>query len=525
VFLGGSFLKGISKVLLARFSILFLLFGIQAAVLILALKIVRIYMFFHIMSEILSICIVLYIAASNNNPSNKLAWAVLLLAFPLFGSILFFLSQASFATRKFQRGINASETKTVNLLRQDGTVLERIKTIDNGAAALVRYISGNGFPVYKNTCTQYFDSGEEFFESFVDNLKKAKKFIFIEFFIINEGIMWDTVLGILEQKAKEGVDVRIIYDDAGCLGKLPHKYYEKLRSKGIKCCVFNPVSPIVEIRMNHRDHRKIIVIDGNIGYTGGINLSDEYINAIEKFGHWKDSAILVKGDAVWSMTLMFLQFWTFLSSRNKNDGETDYNEDPDKFRPSGSEFSTEISDEFVQPFCDSPADSEAFGENIYLNMILKAKKYVYIFTPYFVVGNTLVNALRLAAKSGIDVRIVTPHIPDKWYVFQVTRSFYPMLLEAGVMIYEYTPGFLHSKVLLCDDELAVVGTINLDYRSLYSHFECGVFLYKAGSIKKIKEDFLKTFPVCQKVSMEECRKASLPERILQAFFKLFAPLM
>lgn len=272
--------------------------------------------------------------------------------------------------------------------------------------------------------------------------------------------------------------------------------------------------------MNHRDHRKIIVIDGYVGYTGGINLSDEYINAREKFGYWKDAAILVKGEAVWNMTIMFLQLWSYISKT-----VMDNNEDYNKFRPDSRIFGPFGSDGYVQPFGDSPIDNEPVGESVYLNMICRAKKYIYIFTPYLIIDHKMINALSLAAKSGVDVRIVTPHIPDKWYVFLVTKSYYPILIEQGVRIYEYTPGFLHSKTVLCDDEIAVVGSINLDYRSLYFHFECGIFLYKTKSIEEIKEDFQKTFPICQEITLDECKKVSFPKRILQTFLKLFAPLM
>jgi len=519
-------LKKILKVLISRIAIICLLFGVQiAALILLTLKISRTYVFFYSFLEIFSICVVLYITSSHTNPSHKLTWVVLILIFPLFGGILYFMLSVSRATKGFRKRINVSKAETINLLEQDEAIIERIRRLDTGIAAQCNYISNMGFPVYKNTQTRYFDSGEEFFVSLIENIKKAKKFIFIEFFIINKGIMWNTVLSVLEQKVKEGVDVRIIYDDAGCLNRLPHKYYEKLRSKGIKCCVFNPFSPIPEIRLNHRDHRKIIVIDGYIAYTGGINLSDEYINVKEKYGHWKDAAVLVKGEAVWSLTAMFLQLWSFISGQENGCGRKNNQEDYNKFRTFKSDFCDSDADEFVQPFSDSPVDDEAVGENIYLNMILRAKKYVYIFTPYLVVDHTMIKALRLAAKSGVDVRIVTPHIPDKWYVFLVTQSYYPVLLEAGVRIYEYTPGFLHSKAFLCDDELAVVGTINLDFRSLYFHFECGIFLYKTSSINEIREDFLKTFPICQVVTLEDCKKVNLPRRILQAFLRLFAPLM
>lgn len=514
-------MKKVLKVLLSRMALIILLLLVQiAAVILLSLKLSKTYLYFYSFLEFLSVLVVFYITSQQTNPSHKLAWIILIFLFPIFGGVLYVLLKTSGANKKFRKSIHESNNKTLSHLNTKNEALDLLKRQGGSIAAQSQYIANAGFPVYKNTLTQYFNSGEEFFVSLIEELKKAEKFIFIEFFIIHEGLMWNTVLSILEQKVKEGVDVRVMYDDAGCLTRLPYKYYETLRKKGIKCFVFNPFTPIIEIRMNHRDHRKIIVIDGYIGYTGGINLSDEYINAREKYGYWKDAAILVKGEAVWNMTIMFLQLWAYISKTAKSSTE-DYN----KFRPDSRIFGPFESDGYVQPFGDSPIGSEAVGESVYLNMISRAKKYVYIFTPYLIIDHKMINTLILAAKSGVDIRIVTPHIPDKWYVFLVTKSYYSVLIEHGVKIYEYSPGFLHSKAFLCDDELAVIGSINLDYRSLYFHFECGIFLYKTRSIKEIKDDFLKTFKVCRKITLEECKKVSLSKRILQAFLKLFAPLM
>lgn len=268
--------------------------------------------------------------------------------------------------------------------------------------------------------------------------------------------------------------------------------------------------------MNNRDHRKITVIDGHTGFTGGINLADEYINEIVRFGHWKDSAIMIKGDAVWNLTVMFLQIWNFYSEKKeKYERYYPYFYHEDEFEGDG----------YVQPYGDSPLDEEIVGENVYLNIINKAKNYVYITTPYFIVDNELVTALTLAAKSGIDVRIITPHIEDKWYAHIVTRAYYTQLIESGVKVFEYTPGFIHSKTFVSDDEIGIVGTINMDYRSLYLHFECGVWLYKTKSVDQIKEDFLNTLEKCQRITLKDCEKVKIPTRILRAIIRVFAPLM
>ena len=308
----------------------------------------------------------------------------------------------------------------------------------------------------------------------------------------------------------------MMFDDAGCMFTLPYKYKEKLIKKGIQCEVFNPFTPLLEIRMNHRDHRKNIIVDGHTGFTGGINLADEYINLYPKHGHWKDTGILVRGDAVWNMTVMFFQLWGYMcKDPNQCENFSPHSHAPQSFQ----------SDGFVQPYADSPLDNESVGEFIYLNMINRAKKYVYIFTPYLVIDNEMTTSLILAAKSGVDVRIVTPHIADKWYVFLVTQSFYNILLEAGVRIYEYTPGFLHAKVFVCDDEQATVGTVNLDYRSFYMHFENGVWLYKSQTIREIKKDFFETLEKCQEITLENIKKAGLPKRFLRGLLRLIAPMM
>ena len=335
----------------------------------------------------------------------------------------------------------------------------------------------------------------------------------MEYFIISEGEMWDEILKILKKKVEEGVDVRIIYDDLGCARRLPNKYHEKLKAFGIKVQVFNQVFPILSSVLNNRDHRKITVIDGKAAFTGGLNLADEYINKVVRFGYWKDSVLLIKGEAVWSFTIMFLQVWSFYCGEN-----IDY----DKYKFDSLET---LDNGYVQVYGDSPYDGELIGESVYMNILNNAKNYVYIYTPYLVIDNELLTSLILAAKSGIDVRIVTPHIEDKWYVHIITKSYYRQLIEAGVKVYEYTPGFIHSKVFLCDDEIATVGTINMDYRSLYFHFECGAYLYKTECIKEIKKDFKETFKVSKSITIEDTRKIKWSNRFLRAIIRLIAPLL
>lgn len=350
----------------------------------------------------------------------------------------------------------------------------------------------------------------------MEELKKAKHFIFLEYFIIEEGIMWNTILDILKQKAKEGIDVRVIYDDVGCVMKLPYKYGKQLEKYNIKCRVFNPFVPLFTNRLNNRDHRKIAIIDGYVGFMGGINLADEYINAYEKYGHWKDASILIKGEAVFNLTVMFLSMWDFI-----NNSEDDYL----KYKPENFTSERYLTNGYVQPFDDSPLVNEPIGETVYLNLINKAKKYIYINTPYLIIDNEMATALKIAAKSGIDVRIVTPHIPDKWFVHAVTRSYYHSFIKDNIKIYEYSPGFMHSKTFVVDDEYAVIGSINLDFRSLYLHFECGAWLYKTDSVLKLKEDFLNTLDLCQQINISDCENIKWPVKFGRLVLRLFSPLL
>ena len=374
-----------------------------------------------------------------------------------------------------------------------------------------------GFPVYKHTQTVFFNSGESFFEQVLIELKKAEKYIFLEFFILRQGKMLDPIIEILEKKAQNGLDVRIIYDDLGCFMSLPPNFKAFLEEKRIKCMVFNPFKPILSSLQNNRDHRKIISIDGKTAFTGGINLADEYINAHKRFGHWKDAAIMIKGEAAWSLTLIFLHMWNL----GKKHPENAVSFCPPK---NSSENNLPESDGYVQPYADSPIDEENVGEHVYIQIINNAKKYVYINTPYLIVDNNLLSALSLAAKSGVDVRIITPHRWDKWIIALVSRSYYRQLIMAGVKIYEYTIGFNHSKTFVSDDRVAAVGTTNLDFRSLYLHFECGVAMYHTSSTAKIKEDFLNTLPLCREINLQDCSRNTV-QRILQDVLRLFAPLM
>lgn len=467
----------------------------------------------NVILTILSILIVLTIIKNERHLDNKLPWIILIILVPFFGGLLYVFVGANLYSTPMLKKINGNREKVKSYLVQDPKIMEDIQNKDLNIYGQVQYISNYvGYPIYNNTDIRYFPLGEDVYPVMIEELKKAKKFIFLEYFIIGEGEMWQTILEILEQKVKEGVDVRVIYDDVGSISSLPNKYNKFLESKGIKCVVFNKLKPIIAVIMNNRDHRKIMVIDGNVSFSGGINIADEYINKKKRYGHWKDNGIMIKGEATWNFTVMFLKIWNAYREEDKNF---------EKFRPTVKDVKC---DGYILPYGENPLDDEIVGENVYLNIINQAKKYVYIFTPYLIIDSEMISAITLASKRGVDVRIVTPGIPDKKIVFTLTRSYYKMLKKEGVKIYEYTPGFLHSKVFVCDDNIATVGTLNLDYRSLYLHFECGIYIYESKVIEEIKKDALDTMEKSHLVSDKECN-AGFIKSIFQAVLKLVAPLM
>lgn len=475
--------------------------------------------YFTIALEIISILVVIWIANQKINPSYKLGWTLLIIVIPVFGLALYLLFGNSRIAALFQKRYEQILNESSGYMVQNAETMDRLRQEDSSAANQSEYIRRfSGFPLHENTTAEYFQVGDDMFPVLVRELEEARHYIYIEYFIINDGVMWQTILEILERKAAQGIDVRLIYDAFGCLTTLPHKYEDVLKAKGIQCKVFNRFRPILNIIQNNRDHRKICVIDGHTGFTGGINLADEYINQKERFGHWKDTAIMLKGEAVWNMTAMFLDMWTVITGSKELWHFEDYF--PHRYHPEAFE-----SNGFVQPFCDTPLDKEVVGENVYLNIINRAKHYVYICTPYLIIDNEMMTALCLAAKSGVDVKIMTPGVPDKKMVFLLTQSYYEQLLEAGVQIYEYQPGFLHAKSFVCDDEIAVVGTINLDYRSLYLHFEDGVWMYRNQVIHDILEDFAETLEYCQPIDISFCKSRNIMIRAIQSVMRLLAPML
>jgi len=466
--------------------------------------------------RIVSVCILLYLIRKDESSAYKIAWIIVVMGLPLFGGVLYVLIGNKKPSKYLAVQMAVVKGEMSETLSQNQLILKEIQEQEPAIAGNIHYIGEFGpYPVWKNTKVIYYSVGEEMFAAMLEDLKNAKHYIFLEYFIINKGFMWSSILEILEQKVKEGVDVRLIYDDVGCVALLPYHFAEQMEKKGIQCIAFNRFVPFLSLVMNNRDHRKIMVIDGYIAYNGGINLADEYINLEMRFGHWKDTGVRLYGDAVYNFTLMFLEIWNSFRTP-----DLDYN----IFRPHVWHKEDFEGDGYVVPYADTPLDNEELGENVYINILNQAKEYVYIATPYLLISDEMENALCLAAKRGVDVRILMPGIPDKPTVFFMAKSYYPPLLKAGVQIYEYTPGFVHAKSYVCDDKVATVGTINMDFRSLYLHFECGTFMYGCKAILDIKEDMENCFPKCHQVTLGDCRQGMIGNMITSVL-RVLAPLM
>lgn len=475
--------------------------------------------FFNVVLRIISLVIALYVVYKDMRPHSKMSWIFLILFFPIVGCPCYFLFGRSEMTKKSRERMATLQAMVEPLRERQIDVEEHLKETDATAYKQMNGPMNIGkYPVYMEKDSKYYSLGDDMFVDMLEDIRKAEKFIFLEFFIMKQGYMFDTLIDALEERAKAGVHVRLIYDDMGCIDEFPRKFYKNLQAKGIHVACFNPFRPFLSIIMNNRDHRKIVVIDGNVAYTGGLNIADEYINKITRFGHWKDAGMRVTGDAVWSFTTMFLEMWSFITKGT---------EDFTKYKVLDNDNTALVIQNkgFVQPYGDCPLDKRYLIESVYLNLINHARNYIYIFTPYLILGSEISTALVNAARSGVDVRIVTPAIPDKKMVFLLTQSNYENLIQGGVKIYQYTPGFIHSKCFVVDDEYASVGTTNLDFRALYLHFECGILLYKTESVLKVKEDALKTFEGSRQISLEDCENKNFFFQLFLSVMQLFSPLL
>lgn len=510
--------KKLVRLLFSRTAIIFAAVLLQIGFLLLyVLKINNYSTYFGASMHIISIILIVTIMNRQENPMYQIAWIIPIAAIPVFGTFFYLFVQMQPTIKVLNHMMQKNKIATKPYLMQNHKTFDELEKEDYSVAQLAAYMNDyGGYPVYSNTKVTYFSLGEEKFKDLLIELKKAEKFIFLEYFIVEEGVMWNQILSILKEKVKQGVEVRFMYDGMCSLTRLPYNYPKKMKEYGIKCKIFNQVRPILSTAQNNRDHRKILVIDGKVAYNGGVNLADEYINVKERFGHWKDTAVKIEGEAVQSFLLMFLEMWNLDELIQNDEMLTLCKKGPMHSVPTKS---------YVMPYGDSPLDKENVGELVYLHMINNAKKYVHIMTPYLIIDNEMISALTFAAKRGVDVHIIMPHIPDKWYAFVLAKTYYQELIEAGVKISEYTDGFVHAKTFVVDDEMSVVGTINLDYRSFYLHFECATFFYQSSAVYDIERDFEHLLSKCELATVEMCKKEPIYKKVIGKVLRLVAPLM
>ncbi len=504
------------KKLFSRTAIVLLALLVQIILIAVILaRLSSLYIYFALPLTAIGILFVFVVINRNMSASFKVPWIIVLLGMPIVGIALYFvLGYPRLNKRKSKKLIGIHES-TRPFVCQDDEAVSELDSVDPSAAGQARYLYGTGgMPLCKNTYIEYLESGEKAFEKLKESLRRAEKFILMEYFIIGEGKMWDEILGILEFKAKMGVVVKVMYDDFGSSGTLKYNCPKALAQKGIDCVKFGKLTPVLSAVHNNRDHRKITVVDGVEGFTGGFNISDEYINETHPYGYWKDTGVYMKGEGVKNLTVMFLRQFA---------GQSDK---PIDYGYYLREVTSVHSDGYCIPFGDGPAPlyTDYIGEDVYLNIIAQSQRYLYITTPYLIVDYHFYKALKTAAKRGVDVRIVVPHVPDKKLVNIMTKSSYYDLIKNGVKIYEFTPGFIHAKTFVCDDKIGVVGTINLDYRSLVHHFECGVWMYRTRAVGEMKEDFDNMLYDCECIELSNA-KLKWYQRIVAMVCMIFAPLM
>jgi cardiolipin synthase len=508
--------KGLLRLVFSRFFIIILLLILQILILVSAYGYFtdKLPILINLM-RVFTLVMVIYLFNCSMDNSAKLTWMFIIAILPLAGAAFLLFTQSSVGHRMERKLVDQQIQTSKEFLAQPENVLQKVEHDGSGTDDLCRYLNRSGcFPLYSQTAVTYFPLGEDKFKAMLEELEKAEKFIFMEYFIVEEGYMWGRILDILTRKAKEGVEIRVMYDGMCEMSTLPVDYWKLLNAQGIKAKPFSPIVPVVSSHYNYRDHRKILVIDGKVAFNGGVNLADEYINRIVRFGHWKDTAVMLKGPAVRSFTLMFLQMWYV------GDKEPDY----ETWLAETAEARPEAKG-YVMPYCDSPLDTDKVGETVYMDILNRATDYVHIMSPYLILDGELQTALCYAAQRGVDVKLILPGIPDKAVAYSLAKTHYKALTEAGVKVYEYTPGFVHAKVFVSDDAKAVVGTINLDYRSLYHHFECATYMYKTDCIPEIEKDFQQTLEKCRTVTAETIKAEKVSTKIIGQVVKFLSPLM
>ena len=465
-----------------------------------------------IVFEIIKFISVIYIIYKRQNPAYKIIWIIFLMFMPITGFVAYLLWGNNKTPKSMKRKME-KEKKQSNITLQKKEEIYNIENLDRKKEAEYLYNVTN-YPMYYNEEVKYYKTGEDSYKQLIEDLKNAKEYILIEFFIISDGTMWNEIYNILKQKRKENVEIYLIYDSLGSLLKKPKHLKQQLEKINVKYIQFNPLTPFIRSYINYRDHRKIIVIDGDIAYTGGINIGDEYINKNSRLGHWKDCVARIKGESIKNLIVIFGKLWNINSDERIN-----YKKLIENIKE------TKENNGYIIPYSDNPQNKLNPAKTTYINIINNAKKYVYIMTPYLILDNETEEALINARLQGIDVRIITPSIPDKKLVNACTKSFYNLLLESGVKIYEYKPGFIHSKIIVSDDSVATIGTTNFDFRSFYLNYECGIWIHNTKEEIKIKEDFLKIIEESVEIKKEIWDKRKLNIKIIEAILRLISPLL
>ena len=474
----------------------------------------------HIGTRIVALLIVLGIYSQHKTASIKMTWIILVMVTPVLGLVLYLFIGLNGSTRKMRRRFRAIDDRLLPLLRKKEAVCQDLAGTDPGAGNLSNYIFRfSGYPVYQNTKVEYYDEAAVGLEAQLADLARAEDFIFMEYHAIEEKESFRRIRDVLVDRVAHGVEVRLFYDDMGSIGFINTDFVKRMKDLGIRCRVFNPFSLGQNLFLNNRDHRKITVVDGKVGFTGGYNLANEYFNIDAPYGYWKDTGVRLEGEAVASLTAAFLEMWNAAAEKEKEPEDEDFGRYLPEFKD------VPQSRDYVQPYADGPMGSEHVGENVYIGMAETARKYAWFITPYLIVTEELIHAFGLASKRGVDIRIITPGIPDKKLVYHVTRSYYSALARNGIRIYEYTPGFCHCKMSVADDFMATCGTINLDYRSLYHHFENGCWFCGGQTPLDIKADFERTMAQCTEVTEQYLSGRGQFLRFGQLLLRLIAPLL
>lgn len=504
--------NGVSRMVIVLLSI----FLEVIFILVMVKRLNEYYAWISILTQILAFFLILGIYGQHKTSSMKMPWIILILTFPVVGVSLYLLTGLNGYTKVMRDRYRKLDETLFPLLSSNDEVLSSFEECDPKAAAVSKYIKKDAhYPVYGRSRVTYYSEANDGLSAQLEELAKAEKFIFMEYHAIEDADSWQKIQDVLVERVKAGVEVRVFYDDMGSIGFVNTDFAKKLRSHGIACRVFNPFVPGLNIFLNNRDHRKITVVDGRVGFTGGYNIANEYFGLCEPYGKWKDTGIRIEGDAVASLTVTFLEMWNAV--KRQGEADSDFSKYLTLFPVEGEGF--------IQPYADNPMDEEQVGENVYISIVEKAEKYCYFMTPYLIITDEMNHAISLAAKRGVDVRIVTPGIPDKKLVYSVTRSFYNGLVRNGVRIYEWRPGFCHAKMCVADGTMATCGTINLDYRSLYHHFENGAFFSHCEAVSDIRKDFDAIFVQCEEVTEKYLSERSFGRRFIQMIMRLFAELL